>query len=386
MVTRREFLIGAGTVAAVAGSAALLTSCSPEGGFVITAIEAVQSIQTSINSVPLIQGKRTIIRVYVETLGSTPVPNITGVLDVSTVSFPSLPSVGPVTGRTMTAPIHGTVDRGNLGHSLNFELPPDSLVSLAFGSADFDQHRVSVRATIFVDGQRSAHSPSRTATFTFKRGSAQHVQPILLSSAAYSNPTMADFAQSLQGARTRFPIAEGGFTIAAPSYLDTPLTIDITNDAAWYALIVELELPDVILYGCFPGWCPAGGVRAGLLSKPTGSTSTNILGIGMGFPYGSMAAYAASGPGDLPLAQQIFAHEMAHAFGEWHAHDSCGAGIPWGHSPTTTDQPAMDVPNRQLIPAGVPDLMSYCSSPNGPNWPSTVTYTDLLSSVAGISS
>jgi hypothetical protein len=363
-MSRRRFLAGMGTAATVTGAAAIIMACESTSllhGFLISGIEGVQSVQKANNSIPLIAGKRTIVRVYVLASGSNPLPNITGTLDVRR-SGTLIAHLTPIVSPTITAPIATAFDRSNPGHSLLFELPPSALSGT-----------ISVTASAFVQSQ-PATVGTRSSTFSFRTLPSQPVQPLLLSQPGTAAPTITQFAQVLQGARTRFPVAENGFAVAAPRVMSIPYTI--SNDAAWYLLIANLVLPPFLLYGCVFN-CPPGGIRAGLLNRPSGSVS-QFDGIGFPFPYAALASEAPAGPGNVAGLQTVFAHEMAHAMGALHDHDTCGAGIPWGPSTATTDEPAFDVPMAQLIPRGSTELMSYC---NDPRWPSTVTYQLLLNAI-----
>lgn len=94
----------------------------------ITGVEVTQAVQRfhstlgTDNSLPLVAGKTTLVRVYLDsgidiTEGGGTVAGVTGTLTMDNGAF----STGPLT--PVTARPAATVDRGRLDHSLNFRIP-----------------------------------------------------------------------------------------------------------------------------------------------------------------------------------------------------------------------------------------------------------------------
>ena len=95
----------------------------PEVNLQITDVELTQAVQDTANSVPLIAGKRTFVRVHVQADGAD-VPGVTALLDATWDGGAGLaiPPANPV-GTIIT--VKASPDRNNLNDSFLFELPWD---------------------------------------------------------------------------------------------------------------------------------------------------------------------------------------------------------------------------------------------------------------------
>jgi hypothetical protein len=352
----------------------------------ILGVEIIQTIQrfdlanpVQNNSVRLVANKRTLVRVYVDSgitngfnngAGPNEQANVTG----SILIWPpgvtkAIDSGAPLNaGGVVTARPTAQINRDDLTHTLNFELPWQLLSG-----------HVQILPEVWVTGHKTEtetgwYDQGNLSTLDFK----QRRNRILVSMRVQDNqivgsppagspptnpPTIAQYNTSLQGARTRYPISENGFVIGfAPGLQVVQTNHDLTTHDGWTDLLDDIEdiaddhsgwqiwtaiVPDdnrYALNGIRRGGEPIFVARAGL--------------------------------------QATFAHEMGHTFGIGHA--PCPApgdpGAPEGIDnslPADTEDIGMDVPQRFLIPVNTSELMSYCT----PTW-AGATHQDRWPSIA----
>ena len=365
----------------------------------IQAVEVVQAIQRADNSVSLVAGKRTAVRVFVESgmtggfdLGAGPdvQPGVTGRITVFPVGGnQGFGSGAPWSPGTVAARPAATMNRDDPTHSLQFELP----VALITGAVD-------LHVRVFVAGHENDiggdYVASATTRVTFTASAAQEVLPFLIADPIWGlpAPTLAQFNNSLQGARSRYPISETGFVVNPPIAFATASfgrARDLTAALGWQLLLGELTT----MIFLFPN-TPVGGVRAGVVPRDPGTLTD---------PDGNQVNYALNGiamprvllsiPSQLSQngLQGTFAHELGHAIGIGHAPcpppcAGCDCTPPAGidaRLPGGTDDTAMDVPARSVIEAGRGELMSYCGDtsqcPGATRWPSIATWNIILGSL-----
>jgi hypothetical protein len=356
----------------------------------VTAIEVVQTIQRANNSVRLVAGKRTLVRVFVGSgitngfdkgAGPNVQPSVTG--DVVLVGpggvTGAVPPLNP--GGVLAAQPAGywPLNRANAAHSLNFE-PPLSVLS----------GKVTITARVWVTGhENDAGGPwraSRSTSVIFLSQPTQELLPILINDMqrALPAPSLTQFNFSLQGARTRYPIAQSGFLVNPPLGDTTQPYEDLGSPIGWGLLLARIGTMIFI----FPS-TPVGGIRCGLVPPeptPPPATPTYALGgLAPGLPsVPSLLAQAAPPPFTsflAPFAQATFAHELAHNLGLEHAPCPSGYGAPGNIDPRLpgwSDDVGADVPLRAVIATGASELMSYCDEPR---WPSIATYDILFDSL-----
>jgi len=344
----------------------------------IVGIEVVQSIQRPNNSVRLVAGKRTIVRVFVDSGisngfdnggGRNSQPNITGSVVVfpigSTQGFDigtplsQLNPTGTVTGRppsSSTDPL--SINRNVADHSLNFEIPLNLVSNI-----------IRVEAKVVVRGhENDLGGPWRASgntTVIFLIQPRQEVLPMLIADTVLGGtPTDPEYRVSLQGARTRFPISESGF-IVNPSL---PMTTgaDLTVVGGWERLV--LQLATMIFF--FPT-SPVGGIRTAIV--PNNFTYA-LNGIAM--PRFAVTIPAFVARATLPAT---FAHEMDHTLGVNHA--PCGSPPPPidPRLPGRIEDTGMDVAGRSVIPSGRGELMSLCDGQG--RWPSIANWDIVFGSL-----
>lgn len=311
------------------------------------------------NHIPLVAGKDTVLRVYVDT-GDDPtrptIGQVTGLLEVR-VPGGVWTSVSPLNGPL--APVRDEeIRRDDPDATLNFLIP---------GAFATDRLDIRVRAFDAATGDRpdlGVASGSRQESLRFRSVEPLRVRGVLVNYTGTPPvpvpvPVIADLRSTLSFVEQTFPV--GDVIITGVDVIDDDGDYtDMSGDGCgtgWGGLLDTLRDMrgdrEDIYYGLLPsgvplGWggCGGGGVAAG----PVGAGSTA-------------------------------AQEIAHAFDREHA--PCGnPGDPDPAYPVYGTLPAgsigefgMDAAGRVLDPATVEDFMSYCS----PTWVSPYTYLGLLS-------
>jgi IPT/TIG domain len=318
-------------------------------------VEVVQSIQTAANTVRLVASKRTLVRVFVDSgiangfdsgAGPNNQGNVTGRLTISpSTGGPAVGAGPPINPGGAIVAQSGGGSRALLNDSLNFELP---LGQLSGG------RRLDV--TVFVAGRENDPSPGWRATgsltVAFTSIAGQEILPFLVADGALgvgSRPTPAQFATSLQGARTRLPIAQNGFAVN-PAILDTTsLAEDLTSTVGWGLLVTRLAMTIFL----FPT-TPVGGIRTALVPLNAAYPLNGIALPRILLTAPTMVSQATCGA--------TYAHEMCHLAGA--GHTPCGGPAPPIEPgvPGRTEDIAIDVPTRTIFPAGSPELMSLCGT------------------------
>jgi hypothetical protein len=334
----------------------------------ISGIEVVQAIQTPMNTVSLVAGKRTIVRVFVDSgirdgfdggSGPNRLSNVRGALTIFPTGGGFGSDAGPPinAGGTVVARPATTFNRNLLGQSLNFEVP----LRLVTGT-------VRLECRVFVDGHAGdvggPWTAFSTTTVTFVPGPVQMVKPILVADPIRSLPAPSlsgGFNPALQGARTRYPIAaDGGFTVNLPPIPTSTIVgfEDLATRDGWRLLLHRIRTM-LFLFGT----APTGGIRCAIVPNAPQYGPSGLLGIGTGGPgsYGWASFVCMSGDG------ATLAHEMGHTLGIDHA----PCGLSPGEAPdpalvATTEDVGIDVPTRTVIRAGTPETM--CGTATATDW------------------
>ena len=330
----------------------IVRPASPD--LVVGAFETTQAVQNLNNTVPLVAGKPTVLRVYVQTNFDTR----SGVY----VSLSATRNGTPLTGSPMTrGPLTITPSwlRGNLSNSFNFTLPPTWLS----GSVTL-QIRVDPNNAI-IEGSESNNLTTTVANFIEVPTLDVKVVPIEYEDFYIYPPASSDYLEP--GLLRMFPI--GSARVTRRAYITWSQTLAISN--SWSNLLSRIatikqtdNAPEAqIYYGLVPLRAENGSIwfRSG------------VAGIGY-VGYRASAGLANLSP--YINGSEIANHEFGHNLGQEHA--NCGVSNPdpsYPYEAGSIGQFGLQVNNMLLFnPTTYKDIMSYCD----PAWISDYTYQALF--------
>jgi len=347
-------------------------------------IEVTQSIQDLPgHSVPLVAGKRTVVRVYLSANSASPIM-VFGLLKVRRTGSGGATSVVGATGPVTINPAESgqlRLKRENESKSLNFLIPAELT---AAGSVEF-KLTVVYQTTPFkllvppLTCKRTvtflASPPLRVRILGIRYQAGMPAQSI--------EPNALDFALIRSWLQRAYPVAE---VVWAHLIVNGPLAWPF-DAAAMNAFVRGIRTTDVL-----------GGVDArthyyGLVSDGDGSFF--MRGLASGIPGVPDPSTVASGPTgvdtwgwdiDGSYGDWYTGHELGHTFGRLHAM-FCGAagGGPYpfvngqlsnadgAFAGLDTGDPARGLPMRALPGIVWHDVMTYCSF----QWLSSFTYTGI---------
>lgn len=364
----------------------------------IVGIEVIQAIQQfsltnpgQNNSVPLVANKRTMVRVYIDSGitdgfnnggGANRQANVTGRITADFFGGPPagadpLNPGGIITARPAMQISRAARDANNFPtQTLNFELPFDQLFGLA-----------QITARVWVQGHENDFGSGwmdidSSTLVNFQPRRSRVLGQILVEddNLGLIAPFPSQYNTSLQGARTRYPIAEDGFVVFVPPIF--------RNWRTSHDLTRTIQLPTGQVVPDLDPWSDLlddiddfgddyEGVDIWTAVVPNDPRYT-INGLGT----------VGTGDGNLPhfVAQTTlpatFAHEMGHNFAINHA--NCGAALPGNvldpRLPVATEDIGMDVATRQLVAAGQAELM--CSGGPQTRWPSIAFWNIVFNALA----
>ena len=343
-------------------------------GLTVSHIEVTQAIQDGSNSVPLIAGKPTFVRVYVDCdEGCTSVPDVTGLLRGYGPSDELAGSPLPPVNRLITPHDQAWTDqRGELEKTLNFTLPPDWTAGTITLAAE-----VSSAVSYYVFPQAGTFQPAQSLNVVYL--------PI-----RYKGE-MPDVSRIQNGASWAFrvyPTARINYVPGATLEWDRCLSLDLVDTQCplglpnTISLLNELttryRLVNARVYGWLPNGALGGGVADASLPERVGT-------VAMGDDHPS------EGP-------RVFAHESAHLMGRPHtkvgAEKTCESPSPskWSDWPDTSARIQewgldghgfgwlLSSSSAVKNPTNTYDYMSYCGSlAEDTVWTSPWTYEHLYS-------
>ena len=316
------------------------------------------------NSVPLVDQKATMLRVYVAESGNQPATiRVSGELTVGSSTF--LPSNGPIRLRD-----DDDIDRGQFNHTLNFLLPPNKCMgAVPYVVRVFDPTRPGPRL----------YEDSDTGVLSFQPTPRLRIHGVLVH------------------------YTRAGFNIAAPS--STAFTIDLDTTArlgptrqinytGFTVIAFDGDLVTGAPTGCGPGW---DDLIATLREMRTASGTTDLYvamlppGVPLSGVLGCGSTGVAAGPQNDVFSMM---HEVGHALTRMHA--LCPATVqnpdplyPSFTNPNTSRPPYPAgnigeyglnfVTNTVLTPQNTFDVMA--SGGCRPRWVSPYTFVGMRNAI-----
>lgn len=325
----------------------------------VARIELVQSIQRIDNSVPLVAGKQTLVRVFVDSGRQAGSPRVGPLGGSLSVRWPdgrtdTASALNPPGGPTATV----GHDRNALDDSVNFVLP----INTTPGEA-------SVRVRTWVTGRADLPGSSAVGELTarFVPGPSLAILPLLISvpSRSLPAPSEAQARRVLGAVEQRLPYAAGQFRVLPPVRVTWQVPAGGSFD--WtlllYTVGAALSLPTA-----------GDPVRIGFIAMPPGDRTA---GIAMYRPFILHRSAITTIGNGFDFDAESCAHELGHALGLNHA--QCNdPPVPWSaFLPAAIEEPAWNpLADRgpQMISTGSPEMMTYC----GPRWPSIRSWQYVL--------
>ncbi len=347
----------------------------------ITRVEVTQGIQDTTNSVPLVEGKPTWVRVYIDDPGmpsavaNTNVPNVVVVLYGLAANGAPLPGsplgpacLDPAAGCTIFRTIRGLESKpGESESTVNFYLPPSWLEDEITLLAEVNPPILPGNTRAMVETAYGNNlSPSQSHEFAHKNPLT--ITPIrinyLFDPANPLFPATDAYAQTVPFTRKVWPADVEQRVLAGPDFLD--FTGDLTTGAGWSQLLNEMVQMRANASG------PYARVWYGLVPPLANSA---VLGKAY---VGGVVSAALTG---TPNSATAMAHEIAHNLGRGHA--PCGATL--GLDPNYPDPDGnigaygFDPITAEVYLPSTKDVMTYCA----PIWISPYTFEGLFDATSG---
>ncbi len=344
-------------------------------------IEVVQVVQDRSNSIPLIQGKPTVARVFPKVVqvpgGPAQQNRVTAELrgfyrGVELPLSPLQPFNAPITAVV-------TPQRDNANHSLNFRIPH------IWTQSDGLRLVAEVKANLPAPDETPADNRGEV-TVTFRPSPSLSVawMPICIRSTIPGNPA---FCPNLASLARHGLYAEKVFPIAPANFNYTQLLIP---QRTYGGLFGNAQFDSYLrrFYDLFAsGYDQLAAWVINLLPgfKITGSSDPIWF---TADPGKGRVSWQTDWIAVDPLyPARTLAHEIAHNLGRRHTHraDSCGAvdaGSDWPSSFATSNirEPGFDPVRRVIKPSTLFDLMTYCAPRVDNTWISPFTYQKLMES------
>ena len=380
--------------------AQLPTACAPPpppnfDHVSLQGIEVVQVVQDMAGSVPLIAGKTTFVRVYLDKTNGTRPLTATLKAERGATSV----TLNPVFPIIVDATENLTVRRQTWSKSLNFAVPTEMIAS---GSTTFTlntptdtspQHRTIICDTCGTPTQVSfTNMPPLIIRLI---GLTYQFQPTPGAPFQTAAPRAIDYTLVRSWLGRAFPVSQlvSSQTTAAANFnfvFDNTLT-DCTKANAQLSAIraVDMAQPGAENRTHYVGLVSnQGGGMRGCSPIPATANSASPASGPSGAPGGPGSVPVNSGGDtDASFADWYSGHELGHSFGRNHT-KACGEPAPFEASFPYPNGQISDASERSVAGLdvgdatnGVPlavlwgarsfDLMTYCSQPD---WPSDFTY------------
>jgi hypothetical protein len=335
-------------------------------------MEVTQAIQTRDNDLPLVEDKKTVVRIYPVVSGTSP-------FFLATVRLYGRRDGVELSGSPLSQfkIISGPADREDLSTTPYFVLPDDWISGT-----------VELEATVSPLLSTGTSSDSATETVTFQPKESPNIWVVPLNTGTEASPVLvSDSIITSQESylETAYPVASVNFVDCDWEDVGTTTesdAIDDLNDYAtevfwtWFLSLLftgsaPYDLPDQI-YGFAPS---GGGLSDPVWAGGNGLVARGYLGTSL---------------------EGTMAHEINHnldrdSTGTWGRHvDGCGTtGVDsaWPYSNDDIQEVGFDtrdpISSSSVVPSDFPDFMSYCTSGTLPTkWISPYRWENLFDTVA----
>ncbi|WP_306601987.1 putative Ig domain-containing protein [Geothrix sp. 21YS21S-2] len=352
--------------AATASLSIVVYPPGPTLDLTVDAIELMQSPQTLDNSVPILAGKSGVARVFVvANQANTVAPAVQLTLTNDGIPVAGYPRTIPAPGASVPL----AVAEGTLASSWNLAIPGSDLAAPA--GTGYALTAVVDPQALVAEADRTNNTTTVALTGATVPTFRTTIFPVVLSSGT-GNITEANKAAWVARLAKMWPVADVDVLVGA-TFTGSVATLG-SDGTGWSALLSDLALKH-------QADAATNRYYYGALSIPYGSGVAGlgyIAGPGANYRYRTAIGWdKASGYADGGKYPEVFAHEIGHTFGLYHA--PCGgvanpdAGYPYANGIIGTW--AYDsVSNTLYAPTSWNDIMGYCS----PNWVSDYNYKKVL--------
>jgi hypothetical protein len=358
------------TVVASATTNASVTYTPPSGGQVNLCVDGMyltQSAQNYAGTVPLVQNRNGLLRVFVVAdQANTPASTVQVRLRLyPPVGLPSTVTLSPPVGMVSvpTAP-----DESALGNSWNYSVPGGTILPGMRIEAEVDPANV-VAESIESDNVFAPAAPSVRTVPTLNVTFVPVLQKgIPAGRRVAGNVTAGNAASFMQVTRDMYPIDAYNTEVHAPYTTATFDTLqDLNGNNAWVTILGEIDALRLFegssryYYGVAKVSYTSG--VAGVAYVSTTTTPPQVARAALGWDY-------------LPTGSIVAAHELGHNWARNHAPCGGPSGVdpnyPWADG--ATGGYGYDMSTGTLEPPTSSDIMGYCD----PKWISAYTYSGAL--------
>jgi hypothetical protein len=333
----------------------------------INTLEITQAVQTATNSVPLVAGRATVLRIYPQTNTAGPIPGVS-------VAVSATRNGSPLAGSPVIAGPASVVvspSRSDINSSFNVRLPSDWLSGVVTLQTTIDP------ANTIEEKDDTNNSSTTTLTFNTVPDLNVTVIPINhIIDVQYTGPSQYSYIDAML--LKTYPVKAVHITHHINYNFDGTL-IDLSG---WNALL------DDVLNLHYAEHAPSNQFYYGLIPVETSNGHTWLM-YGSGFQGNGEVG----GRGAIGLASSsnyhidggvLAAHEIGHNLARLHSPCGVTTGIDrsYPYSGGAIGQYGLDVTDLtqfKLYPNTTKDVMSYCQ----PAWVSDHTYQGMYNYLVG---